>query len=113
MKTQIRRNIFETNSSSVHAITVTKNKVKDIYTGYSINFEVDEFGWEHRTYYDFTDKARYLWTAVINNLTKWVKEEKESVDSDGNIYHKSYIVFDKKNPKYLKIKEAIKKLLLM
>ena len=27
MKTQIRRNIFETNSSSVHAITVTNKKV--------------------------------------------------------------------------------------
>lgn len=112
MKISIRRGIFETNSSSVHAITVTKNKVKDVYTGYSIEFATDEFGWEHRTYYDFTDKARYLWTAIVNNFCKYLTEEKESIGYDGQPYHKSYCVFDKTNPEYLKIKEAIKTALI-
>lgn len=55
---QIRRNTFETNSSSTHSLAVPK-RTKN-YSGRSIYFGLGEFGW---SYYE-EDSAAYLWTAL-------------------------------------------------
>lgn len=66
MKKQVRKNIFETNSSSTHSIVVGNNG-EDIYAGLpkKLAFHGDEFGWEHELYTDTQSKADYLFTSLI------------------------------------------------
>ena len=62
MKT-IRSSIFETNSSSVHAIVVSKTgKLDDIpeETTPTLELFTSDFGWEIETYRDFYSKLCYL-----------------------------------------------------
>jgi hypothetical protein len=66
MKRQIRRNIFETNSSSIHAISVTRNH--DLNLTASIKFDLNFFGWEFARYTETADKASYLWTGLYQNF---------------------------------------------
>ena len=63
MKRIVRKNTFETNSSSTHAICIaTESKV--IYPS-SLHFELDEFGWEWDTLASPERKASYLFTAIV------------------------------------------------
>lgn len=65
MKRQIRKSVFETNSSSTHAICITKKK--DNYKlPDRIDFEFGEFGWECEEYEDTHNKASYLITAIFS-----------------------------------------------
>ena len=65
MKRQIRKSVFETNSSSTHAICITKKK--DNYKiPKHIDFEFGEFGWEYGEYSDTRNKASYLITAIFS-----------------------------------------------
>lgn len=57
MKT-IRKNVFETNSSSTHSIAIPS---KPITWGNYISFNIGEFGWEWRD----VDPADYLYTAIL------------------------------------------------
>ena len=63
MKTQIRKSVFETNSSSVHSISIAKYNSK---TDDHIVLEAvpGQFGWEHELYESAFYKLSYLWTAV-------------------------------------------------
>lgn len=63
MKQQIRRNLFETNSSSVHSIVITKESLSDIPESLCITRK--EFGWENRTYSDIEDRVSYLYTGIL------------------------------------------------
>lgn len=56
---QIRNGVFETNSSSVHSICISKKKSK-IDTKNVVYFEMGEYGWEH----DTVDIKDYLYTAI-------------------------------------------------
>jgi hypothetical protein len=56
---QIRRGVFETNSSSTHSICIQKKPA----TPRSIHFTFGEYGWEQRTVYD---TASYLYTLIMN-----------------------------------------------
>lgn len=60
MKT-IRQHLFETNSSSIHSITIGNNG-EDFKSNLpeKIIFGGGEFGWEHEIYNDVQDKANYL-----------------------------------------------------
>ena len=66
MKKQIRKNIFETNSSSTHSIVIGNNG-EDIYADLpkQLEFHGDEFGWEHELHTDTQSKANYLFTSLI------------------------------------------------
>ena len=69
MKTQIRRGVFETNSSSVHSISITKNDFKGSLPK---QFTIDnggEFGWETCIYDAPSNKAAYLYQAIISYPT--------------------------------------------
>lgn len=83
MKT-IRSNCFETNSSSTHSVTISKEKsiVKDfggleIYCG--------EFGWEWKKYNDFKTKASYIWTLIsVHNCQTAVGEHLRELSEEYN-----------------------------
>ena len=64
MKTQIRRGVFETNSSSVHSVSIVKDNFKcSLPKKFVINCD-GEFGWEWDTYDDSASKAAYLYQAI-------------------------------------------------
>lgn len=59
MKMQIRKSVFETNSSSTHSICISKTKPK-INHDVIVGFEIGEYGWEN----DTVDVKDYLYTAI-------------------------------------------------
>ena len=66
MKRQIRQGCFETNSSSVHAICVASQELNHIKNlPRSVSFELGTYGWESDRYGSRTDRADYLYTAII------------------------------------------------
>ena len=74
---QIRKGVFETNSSSTHSITFSgkeleENKMEIDYDGY-IHAKFGEFGWEVRSYYDQETKLSYLLTMAmhLNDFYIW------------------------------------------
>ena len=87
MKRQIRRSCFETNSSSTHAICITREGyVKRDY----IEFEIGEFGWEFDTYSSVHDRASYLITAIFSSDKDYADEKlqqlKDILDDNGIEY---------------------------
>lgn len=62
MKKQIRRGVFETNSSSTHAICIATEDVLNIPK--EISFKFGEYGWECETRKTMQDRANYLYTAI-------------------------------------------------
>ena len=80
MKIQIRYNVFETNSSSTHAVSIFKG------TNYSIpeNIEIHpgEFGWGYDTFHDPESKLSYLYTWILGKCyTYKYNEVTNKVDS--------------------------------
>jgi len=71
---QIRRNLFETNSSSTHAITIANNSDDDFKNNLPkvLELELGEFGWEFDRYQTTFERASYLFTAIVYN--GWVEE---------------------------------------
>ena len=69
MKKQIRKSVFETNSSSVHTISISNTddykKVLETYEGKVVGFTSGQFGWEHEEYTSLNAKASYLWTGIV------------------------------------------------
>lgn len=66
MKTQIRRSVFETNSSSTHSISIVREPT-NIHFPTALEFNVGDFGWEWKIYSDYRSKASYLYTAILYN----------------------------------------------
>lgn len=62
-KIQIREGLFETNSSSVHAMSVftRKDKEYEIPEKIKINLNDYAFGWEEDRYFDIESKVAYLY----------------------------------------------------
>ncbi len=69
MKRQIRRGVFETNSSSMHSLTVRKegmNGVLPVDEGTNkVVVRFGEFGWGYDKYTDPWNKLSYLVTMVV------------------------------------------------
>ena len=86
MKKQIRRGVFETNSSSTHSICIAKNA--ELIFPKSVYFVSGEFGWEWDRLSNTHEKASYLYTALIsservNNFLEIVSILKnENIDID-------------------------------
>lgn len=68
MKKQIRKGVFETNSSSTHSICIAKNV--ELAIPQSLHFEFGEFGWERDMLYSVGEKASYLYTGLMANGRK-------------------------------------------
>jgi len=92
MKRKIRHGVFETNSSSMHSICISKevvNKYPD-----SVYFGFGDYGWSSDTVYD---TASYLYTGIVEN------EMMDCIDNIKKILDKqniSYIFEDPRNDKY-------------
>lgn len=62
---KIRKETWETNSSSTHALVIRTEKPilpSEVY------FDVGEFGWEKEKYNDIDTKCRYLHTAIYQRF---------------------------------------------
>ena len=65
MKRTVRKNCFETNSSSIHAIVVNPSAELMIPRNNVIEFTLGAFGWELTQYTTIEDRASYLWTTIL------------------------------------------------
>lgn len=70
MKKTIRQSCFETNSSSMHSISISDGELNDTI-GLNEKGEIDlfggEFGWGYETHRDAYTKANYLAVDAFNN----------------------------------------------
>lgn len=71
-KIQIRKGLFETNSSSTHCIVIAEDEV---WNYPEVKFTLGQFDWEHNIYTDTHTKAQYLYTAIME------LEDKESLEA--------------------------------
>ena len=92
----IRKAVFETNSSSSHSLTLDAGDLvaqpfsKDVLREGTLMVTVGEYGWEWYRYYDAANKLSYLLTQVTNgdldksrhpeSLTRELREEDERID---------------------------------
>lgn len=67
---QIRNNVFETNSSSMHSIAISKEPVAGFPE--SIYFYLGEYGWE----FSDVSPASYLYTAIMTIYDKKDRDNK-------------------------------------
>lgn len=69
MNKQVRQGVFETNSSSVHTISISNSddykQTLAEFSGKVVGFTSGEFGWEHEEYTSLDKKASYLWTGIV------------------------------------------------
>lgn len=77
MKQQIRQCVFETNSSSVHTVSIyTDENCTTDYNGEYMTIEAGQFGWEYEQYTDLYSKLSYLYTAYLDFVdSRYVDEE--------------------------------------
>ena len=78
MKT-IRNSVFETNSSSMHSISLTGKRVIKI-PNYALDFECGEFGWKEESFAGSQSKLSYVLTAI-----QYYTEQPEYVVKPDNI----------------------------
>lgn len=92
---QIRRGVFETNSSSTHSICIpkkTKRIVNEVYFG------IGEYGWAHGS----ADPVSYLYTAILNLNPYNEDEVEEKLEKLTNILDDHGIVYKFEKPKLKK-----------
>jgi len=65
MKVQVRKQVFETNSSSTHSIAIATEHLVDDQLPEKCIFEYGEFGWEVDTVETTQEKASYLYTSLF------------------------------------------------
>lgn len=80
---QIRKGIFETNSSSTHCITV-KKQIDETRFCNKIVFKGDCYGWGYKILDTIEEKASYLYSAL---LSYYEGHEKELSDYKNYIYN--------------------------
>ena len=64
MKHTIRKNCFETNSSSVHTLIVAHDNTQIPAT--KLYFDAGEYGWGQDVLTSFIERASYLWTFFLD-----------------------------------------------
>ena len=109
MKIQIRKSVFETNSSSVHTLTITKNP-NNLKFPKKLIFDSGSYGWEHACLTTPEEKASYLWEGIISvfpdyenkNLTEYNKAIASITKILKSVGVKA--IFKYNNPKYIKSK---------
>lgn len=83
MKVQVRQGLFETNSSSTHAICIAKKELNDNYKlPKSIEFDLGSFGWEIDEYHDIFSKASYLYTGYVEIMGSKIYHEERMKDEN-------------------------------
>jgi len=84
MKRQVRKNVFETNSSSTHSICISKKSV-NVDADRVIGFEIGEYGWEHSC----VDATDYLYTAIMcfDDRDELLKKLTDTLDKNNIKYY--------------------------
>lgn len=94
--TKIRRNVFETNSSSCHSITLGNLSIKEKnlkkYT--SLIFQGGEFGWEYIEYNTPQDKLSYYLSALEIYMRMKQREMCAKRFVGENAYYHEYWISD-------------------
>jgi len=94
----VRNAVFETNSSSTHAISFVTNYDLDKLPHY-LSFHLDRFGWESK----YVNALDYLYTAIVVYYDHDMAEEKldhlKALMDEYKIEYKFYPEFDKINPR--------------
>lgn len=73
MTEQIRKNVFETNSSSSHSLTLSESDIiaqpftDEVLRAGTIFVTKDEYGWEWHRYYSTSNKMDYLFTQMFRD----------------------------------------------
>ena len=86
----VRKNLFETNSSSTHAICISnKDTDYNMYIGSTIHYTLGQFARNKTTLTTFVDKLSYLMTTIrdINDYNK----NRPNNNYDFPSYDKNYI----------------------
>lgn len=68
----IRNGVFETNSSSTHAIIIAREGTQKYD---QVIFSIGEYGWECEKYHDTNSKASYFYTAACAFLNRNVADD--------------------------------------
>ena len=68
----VRQGVFETNSSSTHAIIIAREGTKPMD---DVCFSIGEYGWELETYYGPDSKASYFYTLACECLQRDVADD--------------------------------------
>lgn len=89
---QIRNNVFETNSSSMHSIAISKEPVAGFPE--SIYFYLGEYGWE----FDNVSPASYLYTAIMTIYDK--KDSDNKLNKLKSILDSRGIKYEFETPKF-------------
>lgn len=81
MKIQVRKNVFETNSSSVHTITMSKdwNSHKKNTIPEKLEFHTSCYGWEVEKYDTPNERASYLYTALAIMSNDTLEDDKRVI----------------------------------
>ncbi len=94
----VRNSVFETNSSSTHAISFVTDWNVDKLPPY-VSFHLDSFGWES----NYVNALDYLYTAIVVYYDHDTAEEKldhlKALMDEHKIEYKFYPEFDKINPR--------------
>ncbi len=112
MKMVIRRNVFETNSSSMHSVTIAQGNRTDslpVEDG-KIVVTGNEFGWELETYNNAYIKLSYLITLLFGNIwdnSEEYKEKKDMIDEETGHVNPDYLSGDRRI-KFEKLKNVVK-----
>lgn len=89
---QIRNNVFETNSSSIHSIAISKEPVAGLPE--SIYFCLGGYGWE----FDDVSPASYLYTAIMTIYDK--KDRDNKLNKLKSILDSRGIKYEFETPKF-------------
>lgn len=76
---QVRKGVFETNSSSTHAICIAQENTFPSLP-VKLQFGFDEFGWEENTLFAPIDKANYLYTGICEYYSESEEERTKVLD---------------------------------
>lgn len=106
---QIRQGVFETNSSSTHAISVVRHVNEQYEIPESIHFGLTgQYGWENNVYHNVSDKANYLWIATCSQYSSLddeatlirIKADVTKILNDYGVKHVSFEDADYITSKY-------------
>ena len=82
MKMQIRQGVFETNSSSIHAICISKDHdISKLELPFLVKFMRDEFGRENDKLSDTYKKASYLYESILGIYKNKADEKLKHIET--------------------------------
>ena len=88
MKRQVRRNVFETNSSSMHSLSITNGTLQESYLyvdehDNKVHTEFGEYDWEIEQYSTQSEKLSYLVTMLISTEGRGLQTVEEFFETEG------------------------------